>query len=118
MLLVSVLIAANVGLFTLWRSRHSENPVVKPGERDSEVRHNPRRLQWDASPDPGVREYRIYVSGESGTYDFSKPTATVPADVTEWSVSGLLAGRYFAVVTAATSSEESAPTGEIEFTVP
>jgi len=118
LLLVVTLAAVNAALFTLVRSRRSENPTETTKVHDSEAPGTGVRLQWDATPDPRVLEYRIYVSSEPGNYNFEEPTATVPPGVTEWSVSGLLAGRYFAVVTAATSTEESPPTEEIEFTVP
>lgn len=75
------------------------------------------RLKWDPSPDAGVLEYRIYVRTPSTDYTFGNPTAIVPADVTEWRVETLSDGRYFAVVTAATATEESPPTPEIEFSL-
>ncbi|MBX3301300.1 MAG: fibronectin type III domain-containing protein [Nitrospira sp.] len=56
-------------------------------------------LSWDASAGLDVAGYKIYQATVSGTY--GAPIATVPMDVTSYTVADLESGTtYFFVVTA------------------
>jgi hypothetical protein len=98
-------------LYRAWMvNRHTPAPPTK--EIDTAY-----RLVWEPAPSTTATEYRIYIGSKSGAYDFGEPSAVVPGDVTEWVLSELSSGRYFAVVTAVSESQESPPTQEIQFIV-
>jgi hypothetical protein len=60
-------------------------------------------LLWDASADPEVAGYKVYLATASEGY--GAPIATVPMDVTTYTITGLETGiTYFFVVTAYNSS--------------
>ena len=101
------MLANIVFLSLIWSRDHGEGEVPPAGTT----------LQWDASENPDVIEYRIYITSTSGAYDFRSPHTVVAAPATEWTFEGLEPGRFFAVVTSASSTEESSPSSEIEFRV-
>jgi hypothetical protein len=73
-------------------------------------------LAWDPSPDPSVLGYCVHYGTASRAY-----TGSVDANgATKASVSGLVPGRtyYFAVTAYNQQRIESAPSGEIVYTVP
>jgi len=56
-------------------------------------------LSWDANSEPDLQGYKLYLATISGGY--GAPIATLPMDVTSYTVTGLEPGStYFFVVTA------------------
>jgi fibronectin type 3 domain-containing protein len=72
-------------------------------------------LSWDAS-EPDLKGYKIYLATASGEY--GAPIATVPIDITNYTVTGLETGTtYFFVVTAYDSNgTESSFSNEVSKT--
>ena len=73
-------------------------------------------LSWDANSSPDLEGYKIYLATASGGY--GAPIATVPMDITNYTVTGLETGTtYFFVVTAYNSSgTESSFSNEVSKT--
>ena len=70
-------------------------------------------LSWDASVGPDLAGYKIYQATASGA--FGAPLATVPMDLTSYTVTGLESGStYFFAVTAYNSDgSESSFSNEV-----
>ncbi|MFY4727853.1 fibronectin type III domain-containing protein [Nitrospira sp. BLG_2] len=73
-------------------------------------------LSWNANSEPDLEGYKIYLGTVSGGYD--APIATVPVDVTSYTITGLDTGTtYFFSVTAYNSSgAESSFSNEVSKT--
>jgi fibronectin type 3 domain-containing protein len=73
-------------------------------------------LSWDPNSAPDLEGYKIYLATASGRY--GAPIATVPMDITNYTVTGLETGTtYFFVVTAYNSSgTESSFSNEVSKT--
>ena len=74
-------------------------------------------LTWDANSEPDLQGYKIYLATASGGY--GAPIATLPIDVTSYTVTGLESGTtYFFSVTAYNSSgAESSFSNEVSKTL-
>lgn len=74
-------------------------------------------LSWDASAGPDLAGYKIYQATASGAH--GAPIATVPTDLTSYTVTGLETGTtYFFVVTAYNSDgSESSFSNEVSKSV-
>ena len=65
-------------------------------------------LTWDANSEQDLQGYKIYLATTSGGY--GAPIATLPIDVTSYTVTGLETGTtYFFAVTAYNSSGAESP---------
>lgn len=73
-------------------------------------------LSWDANSEPDLQGYKIYLATTSGGYGAS--IATLPMDITSYTVTGLETGTtYFFSVTAYNSSgAESSFSNEVSKT--
>ena len=73
-------------------------------------------LAWDASPDPNVVGYKVYVGVESGNYTNVTSIGNVPSAV----ISNLVEGAtyYFAVTAMDAFGQESYFSNEASYTVP
>ena len=76
------------------------------------------RLSWDASTGTDIAGYKIYLAIASGAY--GTPVATMPMDVTTYTVTGLATGTtYFFVVSAFnTDGTESTFSNEVSKMIP
>lgn len=81
---------------------------------------NPCTFEWNAPLNmAGITQYRLYVSTNSGQYDFSDPVITVPVTSTSGLIvstnSQMFPGTWYAVVTSANGTIQSGPSNEVEF---
>ena len=74
-------------------------------------------LSWDGNSEPDLQGYKIYLATSSGRY--GAPIATLPMDITSYTVTGLETGTtYFFVVTAYNSAgAESSFSNEVSKTI-
>jgi len=57
-------------------------------------------LQWNPNPESDLAGYKVFMSNESGVYDYANPILTVGADKTTCNVPISANGHYYFVIKA------------------